>query len=192
MINSYELQTFCRDKTYTINHLQCFHFFIWSCGLGAGQRLSSPPHLLAVVFHYLRFGLSPRSSSDVTLWISACSVLTVNQSSTVSASLHSLFLGWAGSNGVRVLQSSYPIILHCSGQVAALLHVHTHTHPDVNACACIYTQRYSSWKVESVCVTWQWVHSSLLSPQLTSVDSHRVWSLYLWLYIMQETPPLLC
>lgn len=51
-------------------------------------------------------------------------------SSTLSASLQPLsqdFLGWAGSNGVRVLRKSSPIIPHCPARsLCCSQHVHTY------------------------------------------------------------------
>lgn len=101
----------------------------------------------------------------LSLLLSASVVcLTVNLSSTLSASLQSLsqdFLGWAGSDGVRVLRNSPPIIPHCLARsLCCLQHVHTY----VNTRAYMRTHSCSSWKSgESFCVAWQLGRSSISS-----------------------------
>lgn len=88
----------------------------------------------------------------------------LNLSSTLFARLQSLsqvFLGWTGSNGVRVLRNSSPIIPHC---LARLLRCMQHVHSYINTCAYVHTHSCSSWKNgESFCVAWQLRRSSLSS-----------------------------
>lgn len=109
------------------------------------------------------------------LWISLPRCLPVCTHSSQD------FLGWAGSNGVRVLQSSYPIIPRCSGQVAALLHVHTHRHKRM--CIHLHIVILFLENGEHLC---RLAVSSLIPPLVLGsplLTPRGFWSLYHWLYM---------
>lgn len=90
--------------------------------------------------------------------------MSLNLSSTPSASLQSLsqdLLGWAGSDGVRVLRNSSPIIPHC---LARSPRCSQHVHTCINTRVYMRTRSCSSWKsAESFCVAWQSRRSSVSS-----------------------------
>lgn len=127
------------------------------------------PESVSVLFHpsadvsppvFIRLFLFASLRSSATVSLSLCllclSVRPWIRLPALPASLQShsrdfFFLGWAGSDGVRVLRNSSPIIPRCLAQVAALFVARTHLHK--HTCIHAHTLRTLLGKVERVFVS---------------------------------------